>query len=344
MKPLVTSALWALAGWIGSAPPPGPLQEPAPAETEQEPAAPERSFQPGPGIVPPSASDEARALWTRLLQATRPLDGTPAVEAGVRAFDVRFDVLQRQASADDRSPGSVDGKTRVKWLEGDETHADYVELTIEEGDLKQTGYGPAGYYIAAKEGVIDIGRSRDYKTDRELVQRTVSLARNLAGLADFSRLTLYELFPLEDPPPGALPKGELQARPKKLDWLLLVTPDFRLSEELAGGRASSGLDVKDLYFVSVGLDRESSEPRLIHVRKKPRPDRSTPPEQLVELRVPQRIDGWWLPKHLYLWERQPLARDPKLQQFVDGRADREAHVLSGSRVNPGITATDFEPN
>ncbi len=308
---------------------------PAP-ENQEEPPSPNREFEPGPGRIPPNTHPMALALWNRLIGATRPLVSPEAQEEGVRAFDVRFDVLQRRTSVDQRSPGSVDGKTRVKWL-----RPDYVELTLEQGSLKQTGYGPSGYYINTEDGAIDINRDRDFKTDRELVQRTISLAKNLAGLADFSNLVLLELHAMEDPPNGEFPRQFMETNPKKLDWLLVLTPDFQLSEELAGGRAGPG--GRDIYYVSIGLDRKSNEPRMIHIAKKPVPTKPTPPEQLVELRSPKRLDGWWLPSSMFLWERQRLAKDPALQRFSDAPADREAYVLSGSHINPPVLAAEFDP-
>ena len=310
-------------------------ENPAP-KAQEEPAPASRGFEPGPGRIPPGTHPMALALWNRLIGATRPLVSPQVQEEGVRAFNVRFDVLQRQASVDERSPGSVDGKTRVKWL-----RPDYVELTLEEGALKQTGYGPGGYYINTEDGAIDINRDRDFKTDRELVQRTISLAKNLAGLADFSNLVLLEMHAMEDPPSGEFPRRFLESNPKRLDWLLVLTPNFQLSEELAGGRAGHG--GQDLYYVSIGLDRESNEPRMIHVAKKLVPGKATPPEQLVELRKPTRLDGWWLPSSMFLWERQPLAKDPALQRFANARPDREAYVLPESRINPPMIADEFDP-
>ena len=166
----------------------------------------------------------------------------------------------------------------------------------------------------------------------------------MAGLADFSRLVLLEMFATDTPPAGELPRRHLRVNPKRLDWLMVLTPDFRLSEQLAGGPSGRKPSDQDLYRVHLGLDRESGEPRLVHISKKPVGTKATPPEQLVELRDPLRIAGWWLPKRMFLWERQPLARSPALKRFADAPADREAHILKGSKLNPPIESTEFDPN
>ena len=334
--------------------PAGTLQESPGASPEpQAPAEAPKVFQPGPGLIPPGTAPEALALWQAMLAATRPL-GTNT--DGIRSFDVLFEVLQRSESSVERSAGSVDGTTRVRFLA-----PTYVSLSIEEGERKETGYGPGGFYLAGEEGVYKM-RSRDYKQDRELVQRTLSMAKNFASLADLSKLTLYELEACPhgiterktalagEPgtcghcPPGPLPKTRLGAGYHKLDWLVLLTPDFQLAEDLSGIQRDAAADpARDVYRVRMGLDPETHRPRCLHIEKEPIAGRRTPPEQFVVIDDVVRRDGWILPKGMLMWERLRTAVEARFREFAV-QPDREAWLLlEKTRVNPPLQPDDFDP-
>jgi hypothetical protein len=307
-------------------PTPDPTPDPAPAPGQAPPAAEQApsSFAPGPGILPPRASEEAKARWALLTAALR----APGVEGPPRAFDVRFELLNRGGAVGALEPGSLDGKLRVRYLE-----PHFVSVALENG--KESGYGPRGYYLKDGKQRIELN-TREYETDRQSIQQALSLAKNFVALAHPAQLTLFDLSIPAGPPAGRLPKTDFNW--KRLEWVEIHSPDFRLLEAPERWGAVPG--ATDLYAVRLGLDAESKLPRAVHLRKLVANGQSVPAEQLVLLSDFRGLSGFTVPSKLLIFERLPAAAEAGLRDFLE-LPSRELYLLSESRLNQEIVPEAF---
>jgi hypothetical protein len=308
---------------------PAPAGQKPPAEqpTPAGPSAPGPnggSFQPGPGILPPGASEGARARWASLVAALR----APSIEGPPRAFDVRFELLNRGGAGGALTPGSLDGKVRVRFLE-----PHFVAVTLESG--KESGYGPLGYYLRDGKQRIEL-KGREYETDRRSIQQALSLAKNFVALANPATLTLFELSAPDGPPSGSLPKGDFNW--KRLEWVEIHSPDFRLLE--APERWSARPGATDRYRARFGLDPETKLPRCVHLSKVLPSGAPAPAEQLVFLGDYRGLSGYTVPTRLLVFERQPAALEPGLREFLEV-PERELYLLKDSVLNPKLAPEAF---
>lgn len=313
----------------GARPPAGqtPPGQTPPGEAPPAPTAPAQaggSFQPGPGVLPPNASAAARARWASLVAALR----APSIEGPPRAFDVRFELLNRGGAGGAQTPGSLDGKVRVRFLE-----PHFVAVVLESG--KESGYGARGYYLKDGEQRINLA-GREYETDRRSIQQALSLAKNFVSLANPATLTLFELSVPAGAPEGDLPKGDFNW--KRLEWVEIHSPDFRLLEAPERWGAQRG--ATDRYRARFGLDPESKLPRCVHLSKVLPSGSPAPAEQLVLLGEYRGLSGYTVPTKLLVFERQPAALEPGLREFLEV-PDRELYLLKDSVLNPKLTPEAF---
>lgn len=308
-----------------------------------------------PGVLPPAASEKARATWTAMLAAIGALpaavdnpDGTPAASTRLtNRFDMRLGLLTRSGRrGDEPRPESHEFDTRIIYMA-----PFFVRYQLPQG--VETGFGPDGFWLRDGDEVVLL-RGRDYKTDQEQVQQVLSLCQNFLSIATPGRLRLAALEQLDRMP---FAREELPPRPgfdyARLLWLRTVTPDFLLVEAIQP-KVEGQEDERPqaLYQVYFGLDRKTLLPRALHVVRVGAQPRDMIFEQLILLENwgSAGADGTTvegepqprvlIPQRLYVHERLPghSQYGPFLLQ-----PDREVYVRQGSTLFPNLVAADFDP-
>lgn len=275
---------------------------------------------PAPPVVEPAPDPAAQALWGRLQAATR----APEVTEPVTAFHVVATIRVRGEGVE---------RNDVPRAEYTYLAPNYVRFRIDAA--RETGRGPgkgdAAYWMREKDRVTTLA-GREFSTDRDLVRRMTSIARNFVALSNPAGLELsgLELLPKR---PDALPTPLRVGLAKQLDWLAFHSPDFDLFSER--GAPPQGAT----YRVEVGVDRTSHLPRLVTVTEVPAPDApTTTVPMLFELRDFRGVDGTTIPHAILVHtpeSPQPGARFGKLpaQEVYVERAD----------LAPELTPESFLP-
>ncbi len=207
-------------------PPPVPKEVPAPlAQPEGKPLVP--------GAIPEGTSPEARALWQQFGSAALP---PKATRSPVVAFDLVLDARIRQA---DNQSNENSTPLRYRFQK-----PDWVRAMTEHG--YELLHGPKGdFLLDPKRGVLQLAVGREGAEDRKQLAEISDLARNFIALTDPAalRIAALKLGSADPALPPALPA---------LDWLEILTPDFRMP-----GSAPAGM-----LRVQLGLRRDTHLPEL----------------------------------------------------------------------------------
>jgi hypothetical protein len=289
-------------------PVPPPVEPPRTSGARPEPA-PEPSKL-VPGALPAKASHEARALWRRVVDATRAAGESPPP---VSAFDLAFDLRTRRE-------GRNDARLRFRYLE-----RGFVRATLESG--REHLRGPQGDFLIDGEQKLALADTRENEEDRRQIEEELAIARNFVALTDPGRLRVASLARLDAPPTGMPP--ELAQQAAALEWLEVSSPDFRLFKGEPGGATP-------LYLARLGVERASGRLALAQIGRdlrRPRPDERA---LLVDLRAPKRLDGWMIPHEIYV-----RTFDEELGRFEE-RPALELGLRSGS-LRPALGPDDFRP-
>lgn len=191
-----------------------------------------------PGRVPSDAGPAATALWNEMLKATKASETTQPI----RSFSMGFDVRMRDI-------GEANFPTKdIKAI------FDYLDLGkgYVRGTYSQSGRmmmrGPNGDWSVTEKGGPVALRGREDATSRAELDRLIAICRNFVALTRPSEIRLVELRALKlakanpdvTEPLDArtlefdrgrflrMPNDKLDAPARKLRWLEVASPDFRL--------------------------------------------------------------------------------------------------------------------
>lgn len=306
----------ALALLQDPAPAPAPAPTPTPPSPTPSASAPAAAPELVPGVVPESASQKARELWTALRVAT----GSATPQPKVSAFELSFDARGWEAGG----RGEADfNDGRIRFLA-----PGFVDSSLEVKGRRRLR-GPDGDWLVDGEGRKVRLQGIDYEQDRAELDQIVHIARTFANLVDAGNLRLRSLAVLEAPP-FPLPKSMLE-RAKGLAWLDLVSPDFAIARK---DGTSTGREVR----AWIGLDATTRLPRLAVVAEDDKGTLVHESATLLAFDKYKAIDGFQVPFDVQTFPPD-LTRSP--WQFAE-KAKLRLYVKSASLRAPFVPET-FKP-
>lgn len=246
------------------------------------PPSPGASAQPAstlkPGVLPESATPEARAAWDTVCKASL---GPDSGRAPVRAFELALDVRTRNASG-----GTNDLLAEYRFLEPDNVRVKTVE------GKREVGRGPEGDWLfdGSRNERVALSVGREYAEDRRQLDEWTAVARLFVSLTDPRSLRLAGLDVLKGPPP-AIPAA-LQKRAAELSWIRARSPDFHL----VGVSTPS-----NLFRASLGWDPKTGRVELALVEEDAVSPALRPTAKLVELQKPQPSGGFLVPQRILIY-------------------------------------------
>ena len=293
------------------------------------------------GRIPENASAGAVERWHKLLAATR-----GDVQAPVTSFALTFEAELRE----ENRFNTVDATFRFlddpegPFLSAHFPRKDRTSMRGPEGDYLITGTGP-GRQVEPMSG-------RQWVEDRRQLNEWVVISQNFVALTRPDGVRLVSLdarrvlpeaggdptaatrVDFADRDPLELPDGELAALARGLEWLEVVSPDFRLFEIQGGVRG------EPVFRALLGLDPASGEVRLAVLNE----DRDgTIVIESALLVIVRRTDtvrpGYRVPGGLEVRRVDPTTSP---WTFED-RAGVTLWLRSGGRLNPRLVANDFKP-
>ncbi|MFN0007762.1 MAG: hypothetical protein ACKVXR_07625 [Planctomycetota bacterium] len=301
--PLLLAALAPLL----QAPPPAP---PLPGAKESQPVDP-AILALVPGAIPAGATAAAREDWKKLEAATF-VPGSQ--RAPITAFDLSIDIRYKRNAA-----GSNDLKAVYRYLA-----PGFVRIDLENSSTMR---GPKGDWLEApaRKEKIDLAVAREHAEDRRQLDETLSVARHFIALSAPGSLRIASLEKLAEAPQG-LPKP-LEERSKKLAWLRLRSPDFRL----VGAGAMSAMS-----RATIGFAPETGRVEIALVEEdKPG---LAPTARVVELAGKQEAQGYVIPKQIRVFSIE----DSRLPLAFTAEPGMDLYVLRAN-LQPALTAADFQP-
>jgi len=273
--------------------------------------------QSGAAATPPqepaaaAAEVQARAAFERLCAASGPEAREP-----ITAFVLQADVLTRS--------GVQTNEMRIEYRY---LAPDCIRFMLpSRQETGRSGLAQEKYWLKDGQDVVVLA-GREYKEDREQVDRMAALARNYVALSDPRRLKLVSMTLLAEPP-SDLP-AELARSARKLTWLALESPDFALVRR-EGATPAPGT----LYRVELCLG-EDGLPRLAVIRAESGA-REAP--LLVELDKYQTTAGFHVPFHLAVHVPEAERTPP----VFAARASQDITVTQAD-LRPKLKVEDFEP-
>jgi len=266
------------------APPPLPGAKPAPTvQSELKPLVP--------GALPEDASAQVRALWQPFCAATL---APKATRTPIVAFDLVLDARIRNAENQ-----SNENSTPLRYRF---QKPDWVRAMTEHG--YELLHGPEGdFLIDPKRGNTRLAVGREGEQDRKQLAEISDLARNFIALTDPSALRIAELkIGSADP--------ALSPAPQALDWLEILTPDFRMP-----GSAPTGM-----LRVQLGLSRDKHLPELCLVG-----EAGARPATLIRAKDYREKQGLLVPHDLALFPFDKASgkfpEQPPLQLWLKKESD-----------------------
>jgi hypothetical protein len=274
MWKLLGVAVVSLAGGVQQAPPGLPPPPPSPGAG----GSPANSLKPG--VLPDSATPEARAAWEAICQASL---GPDSARAPVRAFELALDVRSRNPSG-----GTNDVKAEFRYLD---VQPGYVRVKFVEGK-REVGRGPEGDWLfdGSRNERVVFGVGREYAEDRRQLDEWGAVARLFVSLTDPRSLRLAGLDVLQGAPPGI--PATFAKRAGELSWIRARSPDFRL----VGVSTPS-----NLFRASLGWDPKTGRVELALVEEDVAVSALRPTAKLVELRKPQASGGFLVPQIILVY-------------------------------------------
>ncbi len=315
------------------------LQDPTSPQTPQpsSPAqAPTAAAPQAPALVagelPANASEDAKALWRKLLDAARaPIEVEdpkthqkvvqPANPAKPSGFDLTF-----SGAAHPTERGSNEfPPTRYRF-----DARGWVRMTVIDSKRERIS-GPGGQFLVDASGVTSLA-GREHEEDRRQIREELGIAKNFLALADPKSLRLAKLEKLAAAP-SELPLGKLAELGKSLEWLSIESPDFHLFQSKTPNADAN-------YRVQIGLDKAQHLPRLASVVEL-RDGKSwlESGALLVELANYAPLDGFQVPKAIATYgvdlERMPWGFSKWSSMNLD--------LLAGGKLRTSFSEADFAP-
>ena len=293
-----------------------------------------------PGRLPADTGEAARRLWAKVLGATH-ADALPAIHS----FELAFDVRSLRPGASNRFDAGI------AYLETDHPRSPFLRLYLQRKDLVSI-HGPDGSWLIDGDTIQPLA-GRDYAEDLRQLREYRSLAQNLLGLVQPSRLRVVSLRALAvtETPPGAagaskridfadagpcnLPTEELAQVARHYEWLELRSPDLRVYRDEGDARAG-------VYRGRMGIEPGSGEVRILilHAER----DGVILPTRaiLVEIKTYAELAGGYrLPRHFLVKEIDPTTRP---LTFHRRDATEFGLIVGHSAVNPrSLTLEAFQP-
>jgi len=301
--PLFLAAL----GPLLQAPPPAP---PLPGATESKPVDP-AILALVPGAIPADATQAAREDWKKLEAATI----VPGSErAPITAFDLGIDIRYKRSAA-----GSNDLEAVYRYLT-----PGFVRIDLKNSSTMR---GPQGDWLVApaRNEKINLAVAREHAEDRRQLEETLSVAKHFIALSSPGSLRIASLEKLAEAPAG-LPKP-LEAKSKKLAWLRLRSPDFRLvgvGTATAMSRATIGF-VPETGRVEIALVEED-KPGF------------APTARAVEFTGTHEAQGYVIPKQIRVYSIE----EGRLPLAFTAEPGMDLYVLRAN-LRPTLAAADFQP-
>lgn len=307
-----------------------PQTPPSAGASEQSPATPARTELVR-GALPADATEAARALFAKLVKATR----TDPDAAPPTGFDLTFE-------------GTVHA-TQRQWNDFPKTRyrfdpRGWVRLSILASGRERLA-GPKGMFVIDGKEVVQL-TGREHDEDRRQIREELSIAKNFLALSDPKNLRLAKLEMLAAPP-ASLP-ATLQARAAKLAWLALESPDFRLFQ-------SQTADANANWRVELGLGATTNLPELVSVTELGASTMRTESAMLVEFRAYTPLDGLQVPSQLATYavdansiapgasgSNAPASGGPPPWRYSRW-SSLELGLKSGGTLRPAFTDADFSP-
>ena len=299
-------------------------QDPAPDKPTPPPAPPLPGGSKGaavdpaiaalvPGAIPADATPEARAAWERIADATL---APGAQRVPITSFDLGLDVRYKRSAS-----GQNDLKATYRYLA-----PGFVRIDLENSSTMR---GPMGDYLEDKKRgqKVALGVAREHAEDRRQLDETASVAKHFVALSNPGSLRIASLETLAAAP-GGLPKP-VQERARKLAWLRLRSPDFRLvgvASAASISRATIGY-APDTGRVEIALVEED-KPSIGLGRT----------ARVVELAGTIEAQGYLVPKQIRVYS---IAEGRTEAAFTD-EPGMDLYVLKAN-LRPTLAATDFQP-
>jgi hypothetical protein len=244
----------------------------------------------------------------------------------VRAFDLSFDGRARPNAA---QSNDFD-KARYRFLS-----PDWVRTTLRSG--RERVRGPSGDFLIADREVLRL-TGRDYAEDLRELEETLGMARNFVALTDLSALRLARLEKQPAAPAG-IPNLHL-SRSEELDWLKLLSPDFRTPASSKNQPASFSEQkpvkpVETMFRVHLGLNRQTSLPELVVIQEETASPRLAETAMLLFLDDFRSLQGFQVPHR--------VAVHPVENGVFRDQPTLELWLLPGGTLRPELSPGDFLP-
>jgi hypothetical protein len=291
-----------------------------PARQDAAPPAPTTAVAPvelKAGELPANASEDAKALWQKLVAATR-VDPLAAKPTG---FDLTFEGEAHQA----QRQSNDFPKTRYRF---DPSGRGSVRLTMLASGRERL-FGKDGAFLLDGKEVVPL-TGREHAEDRRQVNQELSIAKNFLALTDPKSLRVAKLEKLPAPP-SVLPKP-LVAAGAKLEWLAIESPDFRLFQ-------STSVAPNANWRVELGLDAATHLPKLVSVTEIGLATMQAESAMLVDFRRYQALDGFQVPAELETYGVDPALSPWKYSRF----STLKLGLCAGGTLRPTFKESDFLP-
>ena len=270
-----------------------------------------------PGQIPEDTTPEARALWTKMVDA---MLGESETRQPVTSFDLRFDMITRRG-------GSHDVSARILYRS-----PDWISSALSE--TNRLVRGPEGDFLIGKEDVIEL-IGRDAQEDRALLNDTINIAHNFAVLTEPSRLRMQKLALAKMP--TTLP-ANLRKDGEALRWLEAESPDFRLYRTKTQTRRRRS-ETERVYRAVFGIDPERSTPTIVVIAELQGKRNDLGSALLVRFDRFGGVDGYQVPHYV-----ATRSLDPRSLPLAFGRQDDlELWLAQNGRLNIELGPELFTP-
>ncbi|MFT5052987.1 MAG: hypothetical protein ACI8QZ_004425, partial [Chlamydiales bacterium] len=293
----------------GKLPPPPSGLEPAPRLIASDGETVE------PGRIPADASQGARKLWQKIVDAT----GGPTSES-LTGFDLRFDVDVRTES----SMNSL-GIARYRFW----SSTGYIRSEWSKSGRIQLR-GPLGDWLIDKEHKTELIGRENVQSRRELSQ-WAAIARNFLAIATPATMRVVELSEVTELE-IAFPTGALAEQAGKLAWLAVRSPDFQLAET---GEQQQGI----VYRAYLGQNPETGAVELAVLQEDQARRPVAESTLLVEIRAWSSIGERRIPQHLLVYRTHREG----IRWTFDDRPGADLFLKKNGALNPRFQGEDFLP-